>query len=138
MDTLALVSVGGSTQKVYCSQWKTWCRLRALEGKGPLLVKGDGVDAAVTGLTKFMALRCFTFKNQSQTVRGYLAAIKYFHKVFGGWELPTSHCMVTTVRKGIVRAHGESEVRPQVRRPLSWDLLTEGRRSVAEVETEGG
>ena len=52
--------------------------------------------------------------------------------------MPTSHCMVTTVRKGIVRAHGESEVRPQVRRPLSWDLLTEGRRSVAEVETEGG
>jgi len=83
-----------------------------------------------------MALRCFTFKNQSQTVRGYLAAIKCFRKMFGGWDLPTSHRMVTAVGKGIDRAHGKSEVRPKVRKPLSWDLLTKGRRSVVEVEIQ--
>ena len=92
---------------MYWSQWKTWCRLRALEGKGPWLVEGDGVDAAVKELTKLMALRCFTFKNQSQTVRGYLAVITHFHRMFGGWELPTSHCMVTAVGIGIDRAHGK-------------------------------
>lgn len=137
METLALASVGGSTQKVYWNQWQTWCRLRALEGKGAWLLERDGVDAAVKELTKFMALRCFSFKNQSQTVRGYLAAIKYFHRMFEGWELPTSHCMVTAVGKGIDRAHGKSEVRPKVRKPLSWELLTKGRGCVAGGETEG-
>ena len=83
-----------------------------------------------------MAERCFTFRHQSQTVRGYLAAIKSFRKKFGGWDLPTSHRMVTAVGKGIDRAHGKSEVRPKVRQPLSWDLLTKGRRCGVEVETE--
>eukprot|EP00904_Undaria_pinnatifida_P003784 jgi/Undpi1/13406/HiC_scaffold_8.g03065.m1 len=57
--------------------------------------------------------------------------------MFEGWELPTSHCMVTAVGKGIDRAHGKSEVRPKVRKPLSWELLTKGRGCVAGVETEG-
>ena len=51
--------------------------------------------------------------------------------------MPTSHCMVTAVEKGIERAHGKPEVRPKVRKPLSWYLLTGGRSDVAEVETEG-
>ena len=137
METIALASVGGSTQKVYWSQWKTWCRLRALERKGPWLVEGDGVDAAVKELTKFMALRCFTFKKQSQIVRGYLAAVSIFTKCSEDGNCPLHTAMVTAVGKGIDRAHGKSEVRPKVRKPLSWDLLTKGRRSVAEVETEG-
>ena len=33
--------------------------------------------------------------------------------------MPTSHRMVTAVGKGIDRAHGKSEVRPKVRKPLS-------------------
>ena len=61
----------------------------------------------------------------------------YFHRMFGGWELPTSYCKVTAVGKGIDRAHGKLVVHPKARKPLSWDLLTKGRRSVAEVETEG-
>ena len=70
METIALASVGGSTQKVYWSQWKTWCRLRELEGKGPSLVVRGGVDAAVEELTKFMALRCFTFKTRVRLFEG--------------------------------------------------------------------
>ena len=51
--------------------------------------------------------------------------------------MPTSHCMVTAVGKGIDRAHGKSDVRPEVRKPLLGDLLTKKRKSVAEVDTEG-
>ena len=57
--------------------------------------------------------------------------------MFGEWQLPTSYCMVTAVGKGIDRAQVKSEVRPKVRKPLSWDLLTKRRRSVAEMETDG-
>ena len=100
------------------------------------MVEGEGVDAAVRELTKLSALRCFTFKNQSQAIRGYLAAIEYFHKMYRGWELPTSHGMVVAIGKGIDRAHGKSEVRPKVRKPLTWDLLTKGLKGAAEVDTE--
>ena len=137
METLALALVGGSTQTVYWNKWQTWCRLRAIEGKSPRLAEGDGVDAAVKEMTKFMALRCFAFKNQSQTIRGYLSAMKYLHRMFGGWELATSHCMVVAVGKGIDRAHGKSEIRPKVSKPLTWDLLTTGMKSACEVGTEG-
>lgn len=88
-------------------------------------------------LTKFMALRCFTFENQSQIIRGYLSAMKYFHRMLGGWELPTSHCMVAAVGKEIDRAHGKSEIHPKVRKPLTWDLLTTGIQSACELGTKG-
>ena len=111
--------------------------MRAIEGKSPWLAEKDGVNAAVKALTNFMALRCFASKNQSQTIRGYLAAIKYCHKMFAGWELPTSHCMVLAVGKGIDRAHGKSDVRPRVRMPLTWNMLTEGMDRAIEVGPEG-
>ena len=45
--------------------------------------KAYGTDAAVVGLTEFMASWCFNFNNQSTTIRGYLSAIKYYHKMVG-------------------------------------------------------
>ena len=93
----------------------------------------DGVDRAVTALTRFMASRCFVHKNQSGTVRGYLAAIKHFHKMFAGWELPTSHCMIVAVGKGIDRAHGKSEARPKVRKPLTSEMLIAGQEAVEQM-----
>lgn len=45
--------------------------------------------------------------------------------------------MVIAVGKGTDRAYGKSEVRPKVRKPLSWELPTKGSRSVAKVGTEG-
>ena len=107
METLALASMGGSTHTVYWNKWQTWCRLRAMEGKSPWLAEGDRVDAAVEELTKFMAPRCFVFRNLRPTIRGYLSAVKYFHIMFGGWELPTSRSMVVAVGKGIDKALGK-------------------------------
>lgn len=70
-------------------------------------------------------------------IRGYLTAIKYFHKMFAGWELPTSHCMVVAVGKGIDRAHGKSDVKPTVRKPLNWKILEQGRGLLFAMGTEG-
>ena len=84
VEPLALASVRGSAQKVYSSKWQTWCRMRAIEGTSSWLAEKEGVDAAVKALTNFMVLRCFASKIQSQTIRGCLAAINYFHKMFAG------------------------------------------------------
>lgn len=71
------------------------------------------------------SLRCIgVFRVRTRaTVRGHLAAIKYFHKVFAGWELSTAYCMVVAIGKRIYRAHGKSEVRPTIRRPLTRTML---------------
>ena len=62
METLALASVGGSTWTVYWNEWQTWCRLGAIEGKSPWLAGGNGVNAAVKELMKFMVMRSFSFE----------------------------------------------------------------------------
>ena len=84
MEILARASVGDSTQKVYGQKWRVWCYVRAAQEKSPWLLETDGTDAAIVALTEFMAFWCFTFKNQSTTIRSYLSAIKYYHKMFGG------------------------------------------------------
>ena len=45
--------------------------------------------------------------------------------------------MVHAVGKGIDRAHGKYDVRPRVRMPLTWDMLTEGMDRVINVGLEG-
>ena len=88
VEILARASVGDSTQKAYGEKWLAWCYAQAVHEKKTWLRKTDGTDAAVVALTELMALRCFTFKNQSTTIRGYLSAIKYYHKMFGVGNCP--------------------------------------------------
>ena len=57
--------------------------------------------------------------------------------MFAGWELPTSSCMIVPVGKGIGRAHGKSEVRPKVRKPLTWEMLIAGREAVEQMGATG-
>ena len=83
-----------------------------------------------------MASRCFIHDNRQSTVRILMAAIKFFHKMFAGCELPMSHCMIAAVGKGIDRAQGMSKNKAQVRLPLSWSLLSQGRQAL--VGTEDG
>lgn len=63
-------------------------------------------------------------------MHGYLAAIKYFHKMVAGWELPSFHCMIVAVGKGIDKAHGKSRVKPRARKPMTWSMSIEGKEAV--------
>ena len=105
VEALALGSVGKSTQKNYSAKWSTWVKERKAQGKAPRLHTFDDPDEALTGLLEFMAFRCFVQNNQQPTVRGYFAPIIFFHKMFAGWELPTSHCMIVAAGKRADRAH---------------------------------
>ena len=66
-------------------------------------------NQALYELMEFMACRCYVDNNQQSTVRGYLAAIKYFQEMYAGWELPTSHFMIVAVGKGIDRGYGMTQ-----------------------------
>ena len=84
VETLALGSVGESTQKNYLGKWNVWVKERRSQGKGPWLHENADPDQVLGELLEFMASRCFVHSNQQSTVRGYLAAIKYFHKMYAG------------------------------------------------------
>ena len=60
-----------------------------------------------------MSYRClvYTGKNQSQTVREYLWAITFFHKMHADWKLPTTHCTVLAVGKEFDRVEGNCDVK---------------------------
>ena len=106
------------------------------KGKGPWLNLLDSSEV-LTLLLEFMTCQLFSFNNQPFTVRGYLAAIKFFHKLYLGWELTTSHCMIVAAGKGIDRYLGMSGKNAQVRLPLTWSILTHGYLTVTSSE-EGG
>ena len=109
METLALASVGKSTQKLHLAKWNTWVSERAAQGQGPWSQHNpDSPNQALYELMEFMACRCFVHNNQRSTVRGYVAAIEFSHKLYAGWELPPSHGIIVAVGKGIDRAHGMS------------------------------
>ena len=133
---LVRASVRGSTHKLYLGKWNAWVEFMKKKGKGPWLNLLDKSEV-LTLLLEFMTCRLFSFNNQQSTVRGYLAAIKFFHKLYLGWELTTSHCMIAAAGKGIDRFRGMSGKNAQVRLPLTWSILAHGYLTVTSSQ-EGG
>lgn len=120
METLALGSVGRSTQILYLAIWNVWVAERKAQGKEPWLQHdADNPNQLIKEITEFMACLCYVLNNQQSIIRGYLAAIKFSHKMYTGWDLPTSHCMIVAVGKGIKRAHGTSQKKAQA----AFDLV---------------
>ena len=78
VETLALGSVGQSTQKNYLAKWNTCVKERKAQGKWPWLHALDDPDKALTEQLEFMSSRRFVHNNQQSIVRGYLAAINFF------------------------------------------------------------
>ena len=136
VETLALASVGESTQRNYLGKWNIWVKERNTQGKGPWLHMLSNNDLFLAEVLEFMACRCFVHNNQQSTVRGYLAVIN-FHKMHAGWELPTSHCMVVAVAKEIDKAHEMTTKWKPCSLPLTWSMLSQ-RKPVVTAMTDGG
>ena len=95
------VSVGGSRHKVYLGKWNKWLEFMKKKGRGPWLNLLDKSEVLTLLLEIHGLSTVFIFNNQQSTVRGYLAAIIFFHELYLGWELTTSHYMIAAARKGI-------------------------------------
>ena len=76
-DVPATGATGGSTRKKYNGRVRAFANIRAARGKRPWLLEKDGVE-------EVHVLSIFVCKNQSQTVRGYLWTIMFFHKMYAG------------------------------------------------------
>ena len=80
VEALVRASVGGSPYKKFVGKWKMWVESMRLKGKGLWLRLTDESEV-LRLLLKLMACRLFSFNNQQSTVRGYLAATKFFRKL---------------------------------------------------------
>ncbi|CAN0347429.1 unnamed protein product [Ectocarpus sp. 6 AP-2014] len=136
VETLVSASVGGSTHRVYAGKWKQWLEFTRRKRRGPWLHLAEESDV-LSLLLEFTTCRLFVFNNLQSTVRGYLPAIKFFHKLYLGWELPTSHRMIVAAGKGIDRIRGASRKESQVRLPLTWAILARGYLAVTSSEEKG-
>ena len=136
VESLVRVSVGGSTNKVHLGKWNNWLEFMKKKGTGQWLNLLDK-SKVFTLLLEFMACRLFSFNNQQSIVRGYLAAIKFFHKLYLGWELTTSHCMIAAAGKDLDRFRGMSGKNAQVRLPLTLSILSHEYLTVTSSQ-EGG
>ena len=76
-------------------------KTRKTHGEWPRLHTIDCPNAELTQLLEFITSRCFVHDSQQSTVRGYLAAVHFFHKMFAGWELALSNCMIFVAGKGM-------------------------------------
>lgn len=132
VGSLVAASVAVSTRKLYDAKWSTWKSFMEKKGKEPWL-HGLTESEVLVLLLEFMACRVYVFNNQQTTIRGYLAAIKFYHKRYQGWDLPTSHCLIVAAGKGVdrIRAAGAQTPR-RVRLPLTWSIL------VSEYDTGVG
>ena len=136
VGTLVGASIGGNTWKVYAAKWKAWTEFMRRKGMGPWLHLLDEA-VVVSLLLEFMACRLFVHCNQQSTIRGYLSAVKHYHKLHLGWEVPTSHCLLVAAGKGVDRCRGGAGKKAQVRLPLTWTILAPGYQVVSEFK-EGG
>ena len=78
------------------------------KGRGPWLNLLDKSEVLTLLLEIHGLPAVFIFNNQQSTVRGYLDTIKFFHKLYLGRELTTSHYMIAIAGKGIDRFRGMS------------------------------
>ena len=71
VETLALGSVGKSTQKNYLAKWNTWVKDRQAQGQEPWLHTCTLADPkeVLSDLLGFMASRCFAHNNRQHTVK---------------------------------------------------------------------
>lgn len=90
------------------------------DGYGDKKVRGQ-----VKVWTKFILCWCLICNNPSQTVREYLAGMKYFHIMYAGG-------------KGVDGANGNSGLNPCVPKPSMWEILVNRQRMMAGAATMVG
>ena len=136
VETLALASVRGSTQKVYWSKWQTWCRMSDRRQESLVGRKGWGRRRSET-VDKFHGPAMICVQKPKSNDPWIFSRDQVFPQKVCGVGAVYVRLHGAAVEKGIDTVHQNSDVRPWVRMPLTWNMLTEGMDRVIEVGPEG-
>ena len=93
------------------------------------LKPSDSEELKVWYLIEYASWSCEAEGNLAGTISGKLAAVQYFHWLEVGVELPTTAPVLKSALKGVARGHVATGTPRQVRLPVSWGMLLDGRVS---------
>ena len=84
-------------------------------------------------LVEFAAWCCASEGNRPSTISGKLSAVKYFHVVEAGVELPVESPLLKRLILGITRAHLKADLHRRYRVPIALDVLLKygGRAAIS-------
>ena len=122
--------VAALTRRAYEANQRMWVSWRSFIGTGCWLPKDMGEMDLVGELVGFIGYCCAEKGNKESTIVGKLVAINFYHEQFLGLPVPMSNPLIRSVGQGIKRAHVGMGSQQNVRRPLTWGVLTEMQESV--------
>ena len=93
--------------------------------------------ANVRSLLEYTAYAEGTTKFQAKTVESHLSAINFSHRSSFGFELDTSHPLLSNALKGSARSRAVAGLQPRARKPVSWSMLLGGEH-LAQTWGAGG
>ncbi|CAM9510376.1 unnamed protein product [Choristocarpus tenellus] len=111
--------------KCYEGAWEQWSEFRTCRDLSRWLdPKSQELDEMKTQ-AESVCYCCGCRGDQASIVKGKISTMKYFHKHFFNFQLPTQHFLLSSVLKGVSRSHTETGKRPRVRRPLTWSMIVD-------------
>lgn len=127
----------------YSTGWKQWKEWRKRINMPVYLSSTDSSERsqlnASEELVEFM-MQCYSErKNRASTISGKISAIAYYHKMWGGIQIPSDHFLIQAVKKGITRSQGlKGHNVTKVRCGLTWSQIELGKTCGLWACSEGG
>lgn len=126
MESLVCASIGGSTHKVYAGKWSNWLEFTE---RNRAVGAPDGRVGGAQSVARIHGLPPILFEQSTVHCQWVLGRNTFYHKLYLGWDLPTSHCVLvaTAQRADIIR--GTSVKQTQVTSPITWSGVSRKKGS---------
>lgn len=117
-------SIAPSSQRTYISAFRSWQVFRRSVDKKPVFISSSAsADEKIMELVEFAAWCCAAEGNVVGTITGKIGAVKYFHLVHAGVELPTDSILLRRLKDGMKRAHTAAKTKTALRLPITMHEL---------------
>lgn len=93
----------------------------------------------VEELVEFM-MQCYMERNnKANTIGGKLSALAYYHKLWAGIQIPTTHFLIQAVKKGMIRKQAEQGgFIERIRKGITWEQICGGHKCGIWAARKGG
>ena len=123
-------AIAASSERTYQGHFGAWVEFRVRCGLPVFLERCRNGMANVWHVFEYVAYAVSTKKLRSATIESHLSAIKFFHRISRGFEIDTTHPVISNAVKGAARFHADVGNQATVRRPVSWDMLLAGEKLI--------
>ena len=131
-------SVAESSRRTYGASFRSWCLFRESIGAEIYVTCKASELQKVMALVDFASYCFASLGNTPLTVSNKISAVKYFHVVEAGVEMPTESPLLKCMLSGMKRASLQAVPRRRCRVPIALDVLLDHGGSAARLWGTGG